>query len=374
MNTLVNDLKILIDKHLSTIEDLFINNQTYEQIKTIKKAIKRLNWKWILYFLQRYQRSILEEAYNAAQCVENKELMDIFESMFGQKKCINWNRYKKFEYLAKTGQYDKLDQMKIISEQGSKLRILSGLVICGDLETIKSNRYGNLILTIKNFATQHLVLYKIYKHNRLNILEYIKSNNVHIDYNTDLLVRILTKQTITEEDIANIDKGSCYNIVVALTKLNCCHYVKHLIDENVDLTSACIEGLVAGGWIDKLEELKPKTKQSISNMIVLTAIRHDRVELFAKYVGECGLDFFNLSDCSFNILSWIVSTKIQIKLEVNNITDPKMIKMLYSFVENGGQIVVVNYRFGELETNRIKELTIDEAHGLLRTLEKDNCF
>lgn len=350
MNTLVGDLKTLIDKHLSTTEDLFINNQIYNELKTLKKAIKTLNWKSILYFLHRYQKSILGEAYSVARCVDNDELAKIFESMSGTKVHV-WNRYEKFEYLAKTGQYDKLDQMKVVSSHGAGIKILSGLVIRGDLETIKSGRYGNLLIRTNNIVTQGRIIYKIYKHNRTEILEYIKNNGIIIDPNTNLRAKLMAKQTISAEDAASLNISSGHYVIMELTRSNYHNYVEQLILNNpdsIDVILAYIEGLISGNWIDKLEQFIANTtfdQQTIINTIVKTSIKYDKVELFKRYISNLKLERCSLSNNSFNILTWIVDAKMQINLDVEYIVDPRMIKMLYTFVQNGGRIVV-DYNLG----------------------------
>lgn len=78
METLITDLKNLLNNHLSLLEDIFLNNQVYLKPKTIWFAVRTKNWKELLYFLQRYegQTSTLIEVYSAACQLGDKELMD----------------------------------------------------------------------------------------------------------------------------------------------------------------------------------------------------------------------------------------------------------------------------------------------------------
>ena len=123
--------------------------------------------------------------------VENNELMKIFDSMFMDKEHRDTRcYYNKLKYLAKIGQYDKLDQLKLLPVYQNfrifscKINILKGLIVRNDLETIKSNRYGDLI--VENIANTRSVIHKIFKHGRLEILEYIQ-NKIVIPYSQNIL-------------------------------------------------------------------------------------------------------------------------------------------------------------------------------------------
>ena len=55
MNTLPQDLCGLIDCHLTSVDDIFINYCNHGEFRNIKVAAKAGNWRSVLYFLQRYE-------------------------------------------------------------------------------------------------------------------------------------------------------------------------------------------------------------------------------------------------------------------------------------------------------------------------------
>lgn len=79
MNTLISDLKNLLDNHLTTVEGVFINYEDHCKPKNIKLAVRINDWRGILYFLQRYeyQTSVLIEAYLEAQQLGDRKLMEL---------------------------------------------------------------------------------------------------------------------------------------------------------------------------------------------------------------------------------------------------------------------------------------------------------
>ena len=383
MNTLVDDLRTLVNKHLSSIEDVFVNNRTFDELKTIKKAIKNLNWKWILYFLQRYQRSILRQAYMISFSIENSELIKYFEPMFTEKE-RRWLPcyYNRLKYITKSGQYDKLDQLRLLpvhknfDEAMSKLHILKGLIIRNDLKTIKSNRYGDLV--INGVANLRSVVFKIFKHGRFEILDYIENKGIVISDDYLLIAKLEYGHVISKTDVDMLGPGmnACADedVVKALAESNYYEYAEELVEKDQPLVLTYIDGLVFRKRFDALEIFKSKTnidKQEIALAIVQASFIHDNLELFIKYIYNCNLEVFLLSNNSFKILAYIIDTKMCIKLNIEYISDPRIIKMLYAFVENGGVIVIENYNDAP---PYVRELDPNAARKLLSEYEQDNCF
>lgn len=92
MNSLIADLKNVLNNHLTTVEDVFINHQDHCKLKNIRMVVRMNDWKGILYFLQRYeyQTSIILEIYSEARLIGDKKLMNTLYPKY--LECIKYKR------------------------------------------------------------------------------------------------------------------------------------------------------------------------------------------------------------------------------------------------------------------------------------------
>lgn len=173
MNTLIVDLKDLLENHLSTLEDIFLNHEVHSKPKNVKVAVRTGDWKGALYYLQRYeyQKFIKMQVYYGACQAGHVALMKRFE--------IDENtKTEGLKYLAKGGHYQLIDQS--LQHINYRKLILEGIVVSGNTEKIKEFISNN-----PDLRTHHLpeVYYKIGKHNLgLDLIDMLLRNFAPIPY------------------------------------------------------------------------------------------------------------------------------------------------------------------------------------------------
>ena len=173
MNTLIIDLKDLLENQLSTLENIFINHQDHCKPKNVKVAMRTGDWKGVLYYFQRYeyQKFIKIQAYYGACQAGQIGLMRRFE--------IDENtKTEGLKYMAKGGHHQHIDRS--LQHINYRKLILEGIVVSGDTEKIKE-----FILNNPDLRTHHLpeVYYKIGKHNLgLDLIDMLLRNFAPIPY------------------------------------------------------------------------------------------------------------------------------------------------------------------------------------------------
>lgn len=288
MNTLIGDLVVIINNHLTIVEDFLflkpidfpkelitseINEQFYMSIsknKWLAGAVKEENWPWILYYVQRHQycTSILSSLYCAACRFGNKKLMKLFYSYY--KGGTDWKIYSIGD-LAVGRQYDLLDQhlIDIGSVKITRLQhtIAEGLVINNELEIIKSGKYGSINLN------DHLDLIIKYKHTELRKT----FNEVGGNSYSNALAKIQVGELNYQELFDMLRFNTTWFLLFK-------HGHYDFIDEIADkfYSQEFTDGLITSEHLHLLDKY-------INNGIVDTdfivdpAIEIDNVELFKKY-------------------------------------------------------------------------------------------
>lgn len=182
MDTLVGDLRFLLDQHFSTIEDIFINNVSRINTKNVKVSVRLGDWKSTLYHLQRwrYQEFIFEQAYYGACQRGDYELMQLFDYDFTMKGKNSIKIKVSLKHLAKYRHYELIDT-KILPKFGIRgvlqFPILQGLIAANEFDIIKSGKYVEI--NSNNLQQYHSgvggCIRTALKYNRKEILDFFES-------------------------------------------------------------------------------------------------------------------------------------------------------------------------------------------------------
>lgn len=173
MDTLVRDLTVLIDKHLSSVEDIFLNNVYKENSKNIKVSVRLNDWRSTLYHLQRwrYQEFIIEQAYYGACQCGDYNLMQLFNP--------NTTLYKEsVKHLAKYKHYDLIDTLLPSINNltiNIKYLILRGLIAANEIDVIKNEKYADVheLVYVRAFWNDAgKCIQTAVKYNRTEILDF----------------------------------------------------------------------------------------------------------------------------------------------------------------------------------------------------------
>lgn len=377
MNTLILDLIHLVDKHLSTTEDVLINFQTHQKIiDNPYRSVKHKDWKTMLYHLHRdeYQKNILKELYFGACRIGDTYMMDLFCRSKSWKdegtaylakgshyKLIDsdCNKMQCLNYLAAHGQYELLDQTLLdlglsIDDHRTAIHILYGLVKANDLEMIKSRKYGTISYenTVLNY-----VYYIIGKYDLREILDYFESQCPGITVeNQRMIVRgkIKSRSVITEDDLnIMINNNSLESIPIEELTINGYHelarsvILKHPIPE---LTKEYVRGIVLANLTQYYDDLNLDPVAALD-----ASIEIDNIELFKKFYNPAS---FNYSITILDVMAYrspqilehlfTIDTTSEIKKEdsiywgLPVIEDPRIARMLVSEIKRGRQIPVLN--------------------------------
>lgn len=351
MNTLILDLTDLINNHLTTLEDIFLNHQNHDQTKNIKKAVVKQDWKAILYFFQRYEYAghMYYEAYKGACELGKVDLMKLF---ILNTEPADWSWETK-KYLAKGRHYELLDQQDF--DKKEYCPILEGLVLADDLEMIISNKYGTIQDHICNMHAGK-ILYKATKHNRSKILNFL-AHHINLTKQDLLEGWIKRGEQITMNDLEDIEIG--IYMIHDLAQYGHYDLIEELVLNSKDgvLTpSSYIEGLVEGGWYDQLNRYLAKIDRSrireadIRIMLVDASLLVDNLELFIENYNPEDQYYSILvmkvvEHCCFKILKYLLEIS---KQDIYNedyeqwfpkkIIDPRIRKMLQAEVDKGRKI------------------------------------
>lgn len=352
MDTLISDLYTLIDNHLSDVEDVFVNYQTHVKTKNAKVATRTKNWKAILYYVYRtnFDDMILRKIYFTACLIGDIKIMRAFA----------WNEFYicyGFKYLVKGRHYDLLDlfyQNLLTDNKDANLfvtiMISIGLIINGDIELLKSNKYGNLTQALQSDSgIVHSILYefayKLFKHQRQQSIKIPKGVYLPGYYCTFGDIRA-GKYSELSEDVRLAISENC----IAMEKL-----FQHGTDQDIDIQMSLkpdsleLTALAKSGRLDRFKEYVHKGYATNEQGLDAT-IAIDNLELF-KFYYTTDQDYSTLiSKCVYNnaicILKFLLDsnpkTAIQILTEhmelVQNTVDNKIIKMLEDEICSGRKV------------------------------------
>lgn len=364
MNTLITDLSLLIDKHLTTIEDVFLNNQTSIKTKNIKHAVCCGDWKSILYYLQRYryQANIRQQACKGACQKGDLKLIRLFN--------IGSNFTVSFRILAKYKHYDLIDLFLANNMLAfPRLQVIEGLIISNDLDTIKSGKY--LDFNRNPNIIDHVVaswVCQIYKHDRMEILEYINSKIPGIfdaqycqraiiqgkakhNQKLDLPeVKLALDGKLTSYEIKTLTECGYYDIVEDMISS-----IEHdsLIGNNPfrfhsnyfnSKRALYIVNLIKNWRNDLVEKYILKHHHMKDIIMLMVAIRMDDVDLFTKHYEAGLVSFWDMvqkavDSSSYRVLRIILDLykNEDIKLEVL-VSDPRVVDILKEQLANGRKI------------------------------------
>lgn len=329
MDTLFSDLRFLVDKHLSAIEDVFINNnQVYIKPKNIKRAVKNRDWRWILYFLQRYryQQSVVSEAYCAAIGYKYEDLQKVL-------KLESPIEYDFIYSLAKGGYYKELDDLANTTAY-NKYAVLSGLIAANDIDTIKSNRYKHP----KDLSTSMIA--KKSKTQRIEIFEHYRQLGAFRFCIDKIEYKIIHGAQIDEQDIDlnRYPYPSREYVIVGLIKRGYTELIEKIVyqRDNIHEKLGFLEGLVLTHQYDKVDEFFSKSGcqyDPIRSTICKAAVEIDNLQLFIRFFDPNEEHFFDdaVRYDSYSIVKHILEHYPRTDLQVYDSTivgDPKIAELL----------------------------------------------
>lgn len=367
MNTLIPDLKLLLENHLTTVEDVFLNHQTKCNTKNIKRAVRTGDWKSTIYYLQRrrYQTNTYRNAYYGACQKGDLELMKLFDP---DDKVVMG-----FKHLAKYRHYDLIDHLLITNSSFlCKFAILTGLIIGDDLETIKSCKYIDLRRYSNIFENVAITLVnRIYKYNRMEILEYINSkipgvSNTPVFQRHEVLGRAKNGQQldlqevefafdgkITDYEIKVLTECGHYDIVegvIASLEENCrargglqllVYHSNHFDYKR----ASYITSLLKVGRRDLVEIYISRYPNKINVIMLTVAIYTDDLDLFTKHYEDGLISFHDMivkavDSSSCRVLKTILNLnkKEDIKLNIL-VRDPRVVDILKEQLTSGRKII-----------------------------------
>lgn len=347
METLISDLKNLLDNHLSLLEDLFLNYQDHSKPKNVKVAVRTGDWKGVLYYLQRYeyQKFIKIQAYYGACQLGCVELMKRFE-------IDEITKSKGLKYLAKRGHYQLINQYSSKIQLQFNYRILEGIVVSGDMEKIRE-----FILNNPDLYGYHLsdVYYKIGKHNLgLDLINMLKEF-IPFEYCIGQLKRILG---ISRENLFLMFK---YNKIEAIYIYNFLTKdgndfkdlydgMIHTLGMKYDIVKNWAILLVFLGKFDRMEDTTRVIQEnfddsaalicSVIKDIVCAAVRIDNLDLFIKYYQPehiktamaIAIDYNSIKILQYLFNNHVVSELNFFPDGINQLSDPRIVRMLVEYL------------------------------------------
>lgn len=367
MNTLITDLKLLIENHLTIVEDNFLNYVVNTKTKNIKHAVRENNWKSILYYLQRYryQKNICQQAFHGACQQGNLKLMNLFRP--------DGNLISGARHLAKYKHYDLIDSLLVNNRLAyHRLQILQGLIASNDLETIKSGKYIDFNrnpIIIGNFIASYA--YLIYKYNRIEILEYINSKIPGIFDQRYCQSHIVMGKAKGNQDLDLAEVKSAFdetnpfpnNTIKILTESGYHDIVERMIasieyehyknefktvifhpDYFDSKRALYIINLFKIGRNDLAEKYILKYHHRKDIIMMMVAIGMDDLDLFNKHYEDGLVSFYSMvqkaiDNSAYRVLQIILDLhkNEDIKLEVL-VSDPRVVDILKQELTNGRKI------------------------------------
>lgn len=276
MNTLPQDLTRLLNQHLTTVEDVFINHQDHNQSKNIKMAITSGNFKAVMYFLQ---LRLLNDICLLTFRTNNNELMDLF----GKRYDLDFYKMlKSHPYLDRHAEYKNTERYDTIRN----IKTNWGIRHC----------YARWVL-VEFAQVPHII----------TNLSNEKDFNVVMNSMTDYLV----------DNGRNYHVIRCWAAILALLKRD------NELKEFIKIQHQLVVGLI----LDK--SYLDFHIQTINNMILSAFARTDNLELFVEFFELLGsnVDMNNILADAFHFGSCKVVKYI---LEVHN---PKV--YIYHWGSNG---------------------------------------
>lgn len=354
MNTLITDLCLLIDKHLTVIEDNFLNKKFNQKTKNIKHAVRDGDWKSTLYYLQRYeyQQSIIWQAYYGA-CQRGDEcLINLFLFFCDEAKNVRRSNVRLAQglaYLAKYKHYQLFNKLKS-DDAYEEFSIMFGLIAANDLDAIK--KYIDFTECAAGSTVSGYIVGKciqtLFKINNPDMIEYVRSIRPHLfegAYHQRYIIlgKASGLQPLTYDEVKSVfGSGICRSDVHWLTKFGYYDIVeKFVLDENIssnELKSSYVVGLLTKNKSDLVDSFLNKIMddEDRSIIMILVAAEMDDVDLFKKYYSE---RFSRLTNKIVDIITTKASFKICKYLAdeniigdtfgtINSFEDPKFARLI----------------------------------------------
>lgn len=350
MDTLIADLKLLLENHFTVVEDNLLNNKTKTLLKNTRKSIRIGDWKTVLYFLQRYEYqvySVMQAYYGACQ-KGDEQLINLFSSRFKNKPIYG------LRHLAKYKHYKILNKLKT-SDPSEDFVILDGLICGNDLETLKSkelidlDKYQNEIVVGDNTYRLYECIELLFKHNNPEMIDYVRSKFLPI-FNSGVVDRYIMRGKIQGHQVLNYDvlKQCVMNKfymsdVYCLTKFGHYEIVERLIDEfypnDDNYIAQYVQTLMMNNRTDLVESYFTKHLRDVMRDVImlLVALRTNNLELFEKhYTSKIYLSIERITELAieysaYNIVWYLFSNK---KFDANlvsikySIRDPRLARLL----------------------------------------------
>lgn len=318
MDTLIPGLVFLVEKHLSHIDDVLCLYKQHIEVKNSKEAVRTVNWKAILYYLQIGE--FITRMYKAACEIGNEQLMNLFYNinldqlsekgldpisfeLYGDAAEDYYGNYGQFHwdtatvrYLAKGGHYDLLDKyltiiMKklhqdLIDRTLIEASILSGLIIRGDVDLILSCKYGDYKTLMKRKRCSYL----LYKHRRTEILDKIDTSSLKVHGCVEGKIRAGDKVDIHSDEFRKylrelngetLFKYGTYEDIFSILGMGIKLQIGHLFELSSRNDFDLIEKCISLGYTN------------IENVLD-AAIKTDNLALFKRYITRTKVDQFGL--------------------------------------------------------------------------------
>lgn len=361
MDSLIPDLRTLIDKHLQTLEDVFINHQDHTKLKNIKKAVKLKNWNSIIYFLQRYryQQSIISEAHCAAIGYRYRDLQKLFN--------IQTPVAYDFVYSIAKGKYYKtLDEFinaSIKYTYDYRYAMTTGFIANNDIAAIKSGQYEH-----PRNLTSDMFKKLSRSSKKIEIIEYYRELELFKPY-MDVECRIISGLQIDEKDINLNDYPypDREHVIINLVKRGYTELIEKIIYQRNDSLEkfAFLEGLVKANRHAKVDEFFSRSGcgyEGIRSTICKAAVDIDNLQLFIRYFDP-NQDYLHiLFDDAVRNESYCVLKHI---LEHNYCTDIEIHKSICVEDPKVAELLVKHNIKIELDKNRYVQSRFNIAYEIL---------
>lgn len=335
MDTLITDLRQLLSKQFTVLHDVFLNNEDHQESKDIKLAAKTKNWKWISYFLDRYEYDgyVLRKLQLGAYEGGDVAMIDTFNNSHSfSTKC--------FKYLAVGRHHDLINQY--IGDTGviggiSRTYLFQGFIIADDLEIIKFALSARHQLSVE--APPPSAYYVVGEYNRSDILAFFKE---HFEY-TDTMDYQYTLGQISggfypeTNEIINRPVHELEHMMNALAMHRKYHQIcKQILAKYPDndvLIVRYIEVSLKCGYFEVLDEYGTL---DTSYPILYSASKLDDLDLFIKYHNRTihQISRLVLEACEFGaikILLYLLNLEESVAMKLEGYTkigDPRVARIL----------------------------------------------
>lgn len=319
MDGLVSDLVDLLRQHLTTVEDVFVVGAESKLTKNIKIAVKEIDWRSILYYLQRheYNNKVVLKMYCTACYSGYVDWMewslfmkdDIFPP-FPYEEPFKYLRARyTVKYLAKGRHYERLDMyMKTIDsklDDHERFKLMSsvveGLIINGDIDDYSiANKY----CTNKDAYGEYRCTYKLFKHRQVSTSYH--GRNLPNAAGVQGLLRAGKYSTLDDYDKSIIlyDARLMYLLYRYGTDEDLNSY--ELINKKY-INTYTLKGLIKSGRIERAKKCIHSQSNLDKMMISRAIIKTDCVEMFEDYFFHDGVfRYYVFDDTMEPIIEFII--------------------------------------------------------------------